>query len=153
MIDHTSSQTAWRLKQATTTTILETLIIRMWQVTLCDHDQKRTASSNESRGTSVHEATQKRISIGSRARPTSLVVTCHGVSCHVISNHVSYRVISCHVVVCVSCRVVSCRRASRHFVSYHVAFCHVLSCPCGGPQRRVRKLLCQRTMAVTLSEL
>ena len=93
------------------------------------------------------EATQNRISIGSRARPTNLVVTCRATECRVVSYRIMCRIVSsramlCHVMLFNLCRVVSCRRASRHFVSCHVAFGHVLSCPCGGPQTACgRKLL------------
>ena len=79
------------------------------------------------------EASQNRISIGSRARPASHVVTCRAterrvmscriVSCHATSCHVG----SCHVVSCVSCRVmsmgvfaISCRVMSRSVVSCRV---------------------------------
>ena len=86
---------------------------------------KGTASSNESRGTSVLEATQKK-NLHRLPRQTNKSCRdqlCHGVSCHVISNHVSYRVISCHVV---SCHVVSC--VSYRVVSKGLAIsCRVMS--------------------------
>ena len=88
------------------------------------------------------EASQNRISIGSRARPTSHLrdLSCHGVSCHIISNRVMPShivpcwVMSCRLMCVVSCHVEGCLR---HFVSCHVAFCRVLSCHVVVPKRRV----------------
>ena len=115
-----------------------------------------TASLNESRGTSVLQATQNRISIGSRAKPTSLVVTSRATACRVMSYRimcriVSYRAMLYHVVLFHVCHVVSCRRA--------VSPCRVvLCCVLSGPVVSMswfpngvcaQAFLCQRIMSVT----
>ena len=91
----------------------------------------RTASLSESRGTSVLEATQNRISIGSRARPASLVVTCRATECRVMSHRimcrvVSYRAMLCRVMLFHVYRVMLCRIVVSPF---RVVSCRVLSRP------------------------
>ena len=102
------------------------------------------------------QATQNRMSIGSRAKPTSLVVTCRATACRVMSYRimcriVSYRAMLYHVVLFHACHVVSCRRA--------VSPCRVVSC-CVLSRPVVsmwwfpngvcaQAFLCQRIMSVT----
>ena len=99
------------------------------------------------------QATQNRISIGSRARPRSLVVTCRATECRVMSYRlmcriVSFRAMLCHVMLFHVCRVVSCRRVFR-VVSGRVLSRPVVSmwwspnCVCA------QAFFCQRIMSVT----
>ena len=101
---------------------------------------------NESRGTSVFEATQNRISIVSRARPRSLVVTCRATELRVMSYRImcrvmSYRAMLCHVMLFRVCRVVSCRRA--------VLPCRVVSMWWSPTGVCAQAFFCQRIMSVT----